>query len=75
MRNIWFIPCTPAGTACIYAAGSRGWNSVNASRSKEQAIKNIVADAAHMPYQQSWKVMQKRGYTIERWNMPKGWRP
>lgn len=74
-KNIWYIPCTPGGTALIYSAGSLGWNLTLASRSRNRAIWNVVADAAHMPYQQSWKVMQRRGYTIERWEMPKGWKP
>ena len=70
----WYVPVTPGGTACIYSAGSRGMNKVNAARTREQAIKNIVADASHMPYG-SWKAMQRRGYTIEVWNMPTDWKP
>lgn len=71
----WYVPVTPGGTACIYSAGSRGMNKINAARTKKKAIENIVADAAHMPYDQSWKKMQKRGYTIEEWDMPEDWAP
>ncbi len=74
MSNVWFVPCTPAGTPVIYSAGSRGMNKINAARTQEKAVRNIVADAANMPYG-SWKAMQKRGYTIEEWDMPKGWKP
>ena len=72
--NKWFVPVTPAGTPLIYSAGSRGFNKVNAARTREVAIKNLLADAAHMPYG-SWEAMEKRGYTIEEWNLPKDWRP
>ena len=70
----WFIPITPAGTPLIYSAGSRGMNKVNAARSRGKAIKNLLADAEHMPYG-SWKAMQQRGYTIEEWDMPQDWKP
>lgn len=71
--TVWYVPVTPAGTPLIYGGGSR-MGKVNAARTEAIAIKHIVEDAAHMPYG-NWKNMQKRGYTIERWTMPKRWKP
>lgn len=71
--NTWFVPVTPAGTALIYGAANR-MGKVNAARTWDRALKNLLEDAAHMPYG-TWKNFKKRGYTIEEWNMPKGWKP
>ena len=48
-----FAPETPAGTICF-------WLSAD---TKEQAIKNLLKDAAHMPYK-NWQEFQDRGYSI-----------
>lgn len=56
-KGIWFVPCTPAGTACIWIA----------ARTREVAIKNLLKDAAHMPYG-TWENFEARGYTIEKWD-------
>jgi len=39
---------------------------LNASRTREGAIKNLLEDAAHMPYG-AWAAFEERGYTIEEW--------
>ena len=52
-----FIPCTPAGTLVIGLAAD----------TREEAIRRLLIDAAHMPYK-GWKGFKKRGYTIE--NVP-----
>jgi hypothetical protein len=49
-----FIPCTPAGTLVMGLASS----------TREEAIRRLLIDAAHMPYK-GWKGFQKRGYTIQ----------
>lgn len=49
-----FIPFTPAGTAVVGLAAD----------TREEAIKRLLFDAAHMPYG-SWKALKKRGYEIE----------
>ena len=51
-----FCPITPGGTACTWLI----------ARTKEKAIKNLLKDAAHMPYK-TWENFEKRGYTIEDW--------
>ena len=66
----WYVPITPAGTPIPYGAGSRT-GKINAAKTREQAIKNLVEDASHMPYG-TWENFEKRGYTIEEWE---GWRP
>ena len=73
MTNRWFIPITPGGTILIYGGGGR-MGKINAARSRQGAIKNLLEDGAHMPYG-TWKNFEKRGYTIWETNMPKGWRP
>lgn len=54
MAKRQFIPFTPGGTPCTWLAAD----------TEEQAIKNLLEEAAHMPYQ-TWKNFQARGYTIE----------
>lgn len=49
-----YIPCTPAGTLVLGLAAD----------TREEAIRRLLIDAAHMPYR-SWKGFKKRGYTIE----------
>ena len=61
----WYVPITPGGTPVPYGAGSLMGKQL-ASKSKEQAIKNLVKDAEHMPYG-TWENFQARGYTIEEW--------
>lgn len=48
-----FVPVTPGGTACYWLA----------SGTKEEAIKKLLEDAAHMPYD-GWKGFKERGYKI-----------
>ena len=71
MKSVWFVPVTPAGTPVPYGAHCRP-TKLNASRTREGAIKNLLADGAHMPYGNDWSVWEKRGYTIEKWE---GWTP
>jgi hypothetical protein len=68
--TIWYVPVTPAGTPVPYGTAGR-IGKLNAARTKKKAIKNLLEDAAHMPYG-SWKNFKKRGYTIENWE---GWNP
>lgn len=49
-----FIPCTPAGTLVVGLAAD----------TREEAIRRLLKDAAHMPYG-TWENFQLRGYTIE----------
>lgn len=49
-----YIPCTPAGTLVIGLAAD----------TREEAIRRLLIDAAHMPYG-NWKGFKKRGYTID----------
>lgn len=58
-----FIPVTPAGTPLFYGAGSMVGEPMG-SPTREGAIKNLLIDAAHMPYG-TWENFEKRGYTIE----------
>ncbi len=53
MSKIEYIPETPGGTLC-------DWLS---SKTEEEAIKKLLKDAAHMPYD-GWKEFQLRGYKI-----------
>lgn len=48
-----YIPCTPAGSPLMHLEAD----------SEDQAIQNLLEDAAHMPYD-GWPGFQKRGYTI-----------
>ena len=73
MANVWYWPVTPGGTDCIYGAGNR-MGEINAARTKEKAIANLLEDAAHMPYG-TWENFQRRGYQIVEIDMPKGWKP
>ena len=68
----WFVPVTPGGTPVPYGSHCRV-GKVNAARTWEQAVQNLLADGAHMPYGNDWKVGEKRGYTIEHWTG--GWEP
>jgi hypothetical protein len=54
-----FVPCTPAGTPCVWIA----------AKTEEEAIQNLLNDASHMLYN-GWKDFQERGYTIEEWDFP-----
>ena len=49
-----FIPCTPGGTLVVGLAAD----------TREEAIRRLLIDAAHMPYG-TWKNFKRRGYTIE----------
>lgn len=66
----YFVPVTPAGTPVPYGAYCTPTKTL-AAKTREQAIKNLMADAAHMPYK-TWADFAARGYTIEEW---KGWKP
>lgn len=66
----YFVPVTPAGTPVPYGTAGRA-NKLNAAKTREQAIRNLLEDAAHMPYG-TWEKFQERGYTIEEWE---GWKP
>ncbi len=68
----WYVPVTPGGTPVPYGAACR-MGKTNAARTREQAIKNLLEDGAHMPYGDDWKVWEERGYTIEHWTG--GWKP
>lgn len=48
-----YIPCTPAGTLVVGLAAD----------TREEAIRRLLIDAAHMPYN-GWKGFKRRGYTI-----------
>lgn len=65
----WYIPVTPGDTPVPYGAGLRR-GKLNAARTREEAIKNLLEDAAYMGYG-SWEAMVERGYTIEEW--PDDW--
>lgn len=54
MRRVKYVPYTPAGTPCVRLA----------SDTKEEAIKRLLKDAAHMSYK-TWANFERRGYTIE----------
>lgn len=56
MNNKSWIPSTPAGTALPHLA----------AKTRDKAIKNLLRDAAHMPYK-TWENFEKRGYTVEEW--------
>ena len=58
----YFVPITPAGTPVIYGTGE----NLIAAKTREQAIKNLLKAAAHLPYS-TWENFEKRGYTIEEW--------
>jgi hypothetical protein len=64
-RGTWFVPITPAGTPVIYGAGQRT-GKLNAASTAAQAWKNLMEDAAHMPYKDK-AAFVKRGYTVEQW--------
>lgn len=66
-HDVYFVPVTPAGTALPYGVSV----DVLAAKTREQAIKNLMRDAGHMPYK-TWTDFEKRGYTIEKWE---GWTP
>ena len=53
-----FVPVTPGGTPCTWLA----------AETKQQAIENLLKDAAHMPYK-TWEKFQERGYTIEEFEL------
>lgn len=53
-QNKYWYAFTPAGTLCVSTKG----------KTKEQAIKNLMREAAHMPYS-TWENFKKRGYTVE----------
>lgn len=71
MNDTWFVPVTPGGTPVPYGAHCR-IGKVNAAKTREKAIANLLQDGAHMPYGNDWKVWEARGYTIEEWS---GWEP
>jgi hypothetical protein len=54
MSKIMYVPVTPGGTPCTWLA----------STTEKKAIKKLLKDAAHMPYD-GWAGFQARGYTIE----------
>lgn len=53
---ITYVPCTPAGTPLVHLAAD----------TEQEAIDNLLEDAAHMPYA-GWEGFKERGYTIEEW--------
>ncbi|MCK5605068.1 hypothetical protein KAR91_24475 [Candidatus Pacearchaeota archaeon] len=48
-----WVPCTPAGSMLVNISAD----------TRHQAIKNLMEDAGHMPYE-TWKDFVNRGYTI-----------
>lgn len=61
----WYVPVTPGGTPVIWGASNRR-GLLNAAQTEAEAWKNLMADAAHMPYADQ-AAFEQRGYTIERW--------
>lgn len=57
--EVFYVPVTPGGTPCVWIK----------AKTEEQAIKNLLKDAAHMSYK-TWENFKKRGYTIEKWEWP-----
>jgi hypothetical protein len=57
-HKVRYVPVTPGGSACFWLL----------SNTREQAIKKLLKDAAHMPYK-TWDNFQKRGYTIQETDM------
>lgn len=55
-----YIPVTPGDTPCTWLA----------SKTEAEAIKKLMIDASHMPYN-SWQDFVTRGYTIEKWTLVK----
>jgi len=53
MGKIEYIPETPGGTLCTWLT----------SRTEKEAIKKLLKDASHMPYD-GWNGFQQRGYKI-----------
>lgn len=53
-----YVPVTPGGTPVLHIAAD----------TEEQAIANLLEDAAHMPYD-GWPGFKARGYTIEKWEI------
>lgn len=51
-----YVPCTPGGTALPHLKAP----------TEEQAWKNLLKDAAHMPYR-GVEGFKARGYTVEHW--------
>ena len=58
----YFVPVTPAGTPVLYGAGTLMGREMS-SDTKQGAIRNLLLDAAHMPYE-GWEEFEERGYTI-----------
>lgn len=52
----FYVPYTPAGSACNWLA----------AETEQEAWKNLMADAAHMPYK-TQADFEKRGYTVQKW--------
>lgn len=63
MSKILYVPTTPGGTPIIYGSGGMMGKKV-ASYNREQAIKNLMKDASHMPYR-TWEDFERRGYIID----------
>jgi len=69
-EEVWYVPVTPGGTPVPWGAGQLLGELV-AARTKDEALANLMRDAAHMPYPDKAAFI-KRGYTIEKWT---GWSP
>lgn len=52
-----YVPVTPGGAVCIWLK----------AKTEEQAWKNLLNDAAHMPYK-TVAGFKQRGYTVEKLN-------
>lgn len=64
LNNGYWYAYTPAGTICL----------ATEAKTREQCIKNLLEDAAHMPYR-GWEGFQNRGYTVEQLNIEwKDWK-
>lgn len=61
--KILYVPTTPAGTPIVYGSGGMMGKKV-ASYNRDNAIKNLLKDASHMPYK-NWVEFEARGYTID----------
>lgn len=51
-----YVPHTPAGTALVHLS----------AKSEERAWRNLLRDAAHMPYR-GVEGFRRRGYTVQCW--------
>jgi hypothetical protein len=61
--KVKWIPSTPGGSVLIHLAAG----------TEEQAWKNLLRDADHMPYK-TMEAFKQRGYVVEKWTEKKNCR-